>query len=147
MKKVIISVIAVILVIASLSMIFVGCNKKSKATDVKSSLEKAGYAVTEYSKDSFESANIINDLETSKMDGLDAVFYAKKTTDAGEDHIVILVFSNAEKAGQLSDDDNITLGAWGRNHASDPNAYYFGQSNNIVWAGSDTARADAGLTA
>ena len=143
MKKTIIAVLAVVMIFSVLSVVLVSCHAKTSADSIKSGLEKAGYKVDQYDKNTFETAQQQVTIKTSEMDGLQTVFYAYKGTD-NKDSILVFVFDSIKKA-TVSDEVQGILLDWGRNHAPETDTSTYGTHNNVVWAGSSAARSAAGL--
>ncbi len=137
-------------VIAAIAL--VGCTQTLSASSVKSGLEKAGYKVDTYDKNTFESAQLTLALETSKMEGLQSVVYAYKNVDDryknvdySTDGILILIFDNIDHADKVGNTALALMNTFGRTHAPESDSSVVGTHNNVVWAGSSAARKAAGI--
>ena len=141
MKK----LIATMLVAVIAAIALVGCTQTLSAGSVKSGLEKAGYTVDTYDKNTFESAQLTVALETSKMEGLQSVVYAYKKVDDRTDGILILIFDNIDHADKVGNSVIALMNTFGRMHAPESDSSVVGTHNNVVWAGSSAARKAAGI--
>ena len=142
MKKTIIVVVAVVIVVLALAFTFVACNPSNvSAASIESGLKKAGYKVDKFSP--VEAEAYVTNLETSKMEGLQAVIHGYKENNS-KDEILVLVFDNTKHA-TVSDEKMFMMYDWGKEHAPESESSVYGTHNNCVWAGSQAARNAAGL--
>lgn len=143
MKRIIGRVLS-IAVFALLLFQLTSCSQSYSSDTLKSGLEKAGYTV--------KVNPVIDNLETSKMDGYKSSLYGYKTVNGEEDGILILIFNDSKSAdkvgnpeGGVATDTVSMLNDWGRKHAPEADLSVYGISNNIVWAGSSQAKDAAGI--
>ena len=143
MKRIIGRVLS-ITVFALLLFQLTSCSRSYSSDTLKSGLEKAGYTV--------KVNPVIDNLETSKMDGYKSSLYGYKTVNGEEYGILILIFNDSKSAdkvgnpeGGVATDTVSMLHDWGRKHAPEADLSVYGISNNIIWAGSSQAKDAAGI--
>ena len=141
MKKAVITILAVVMLVSVLAVTLTACNTTVSADSIQSGLAKAGYKVDRFSP--VEAEAYVQNLETSKMEGLQAVIHGYKENDS-KDEILILVFDKTNHA-TVSDEKMFMMHDWGKEHAPETESSVYGTHNNCVWAGSQAARNAAGL--
>ena len=129
------------MLVSVLAVTLTACNTTVSADSIQSGLAKAGYKVDRFSP--VEAEAYVQNLETSKMEGLQAVIHGYKENDS-KDEILILVFDKTNHA-TVSDEKMFMMHDWGKEHAPETESSVYGTHNNCVWAGSQAARNAAGL--
>ena len=122
----------------------VGCAQTLSSGSLKSGLQNNGYSVTEFTPAEYE---VYSDgaMEASKIPGLQVVLQATKG-ETVKGALLLFVFDNTNHASDMMTGDYLSmLNNFGERAKDNDQTSTMGSHNNVVWAGSATARNAAGI--
>ena len=122
----------------------VGCSQTESASDIKSNLTKNGYEVKEFTPAEYD---VISNMKFSELAGIKSIVQGTKKDGDKDLAILLIVFDNTNNANKVNDTDEIfrALQAFGDRYREDGQTSVYGVHNNVVFAGSKSARIAAGL--
>ena len=121
----------------------VGCQWGQSSSSIKSNLTSASYKVDEYTPEQY-SAQQSGVFDHTKVKGIQTILVAYKNANGKDYTLIVLIFDSIDNASNFVQSDASTaFMRFGSRYADEGSTSGFGSANNVVWAGSNTARQEA----